>query len=66
MNTLLGSQEYLAGPLSLAEAHVAASVYCLKKAGQLPGGLSNIDAWFKRIEGKMTDSLRSRYLAFMA
>jgi hypothetical protein len=59
MNTLLGEQEFLAGPLSLADAHVAASVLSLKKEGKCPSGLNNVDAWLKRVEGKIPENLRS-------
>lgn len=59
MNALLGEQEFLAGPLSLADAHVAASVFCLKKDGKCPDGLGNVDAWLKRVEEKIPENLRS-------
>ena len=64
MNAVLGEQEYLAGPLSLAEAHVGASVYCIKSMGNYPQGLGNIDTWLSRIEGKIAEPLRARYLAY--
>jgi len=59
MNSTLNENEFLAGPLSLADAHVAASVLSLKKGGQYPSGLSNVDTWLTRVEEKIPENLRS-------
>lgn len=59
MNELLGKQDFLAEPFSLAEPHVAASVFSLKKAGTCPSGLDNVDAWLKRVEDKIPENLRA-------
>ena len=65
LNTVLGDNEFIAGPLSLADPAVAANVLALKKSGQLPGGLSNIDAWLQRVEQKIPDNLRSTYMGLV-
>lgn len=66
MNTALGEDEFLAGPLSLADAHVAASVFNLKKSGKYPSGLTNVDAWLKRVEEKIPENLRSACMSHVS
>ena len=63
MNDALGSQDFLAGQLSLADPIVAGSVLTLKKNNNLPSGLSNIDAWLGRVEQKIPDNLRSNVMS---
>lgn len=58
MNDVLGQQEFLVGPLTLADSHVAGSVFALQKTGKCPSGLSNVDAWLKRVEQKIPENLR--------
>ncbi|MEM7304112.1 MAG: hypothetical protein AAF372_01135 [Pseudomonadota bacterium] len=59
MNDVLGAEEFLVGPLSLADSIVAGSVLTMKKNGSLPAGLSNIDAWLGRVEQKIPENLRA-------
>lgn len=63
LNNTLADNEFIAGPLSLADPAVAGSVITLKKAGNLPSGLSNIEAWLGRVEQKIPESLRSNYMS---
>ncbi len=65
LNTVLGDNEFIAGPLSLADPAVAASVLALKKSGNLPSGLSNIDAWLGRVEQKIPENLRANYMGLV-
>ena len=63
MNDVLGSQEFLVGPLSLADSIVAGSVLTMKKNGSLPAGLSNVDAWLTRVEQKIPENIRSNLMS---
>ena len=63
MDEVLAEQEFLAGPLTQADAHVAGSVLALKKSGQCPADLSNVDAWLKGLEEKIPDNLRSSVMS---
>jgi len=62
LDSTLANQEFIAGPLSLADPVVAGSVMALKKAGSCPSGLTNIDAWLGRVEQKIPDNLRANYM----
>lgn len=63
LNNILGNQEFVAGQLSLADPVVAGSVMTLKKAGNLPSGLSNVESWLGRVEEKIPANLRSNYMS---
>ena len=63
MNEILGEQEFLVGPLTLADSVVAGSVLALQNNGKAPSGLSNVDAWLGRVEAKMPDAVRSSAMA---
>ncbi|MEM8843963.1 MAG: hypothetical protein AAGB35_02870 [Pseudomonadota bacterium] len=63
MNDILGSQDFLVGPLTLADSVVAGSILTLKKNGNLPSGLSNVDAWLARVEDKIPESLRANVMS---
>lgn len=63
MDDVLGSQEFLAGPLSIADSVVAGSVLTLKKQGQLPAGLGNVEAWLSRVEQKIPENLRANIMS---
>ena len=63
INDLLGSQEFLVGPLSLADSIVAGSILTMKKNNALPSGLSNVDAWLTRVEQKIPEDLRSNVMS---
>ena len=63
LDEILANQEFIAGQLSLADPVVAGSVMTLKKAGNLPSGLANVDAWLGRVEQKIPDNLRSNYMS---
>ena len=62
MNEVLTDQEFLVGPLTLADSIVAGSVLTLKKKGNIPAGLSNVDAWLSRVEEQIPANLRSAYM----
>ena len=62
INEVLGQQEFLVGPLTLADSVVAGSVLTLKKQGKA-SGLSNVDAWLGRIEAKMPDAVRANAMS---
>ena len=63
MDQLLGEQEFLVGPLTLADSVVAGSVLALKKQGKAPASLGNVDAWLTRVEAKIPDSLRTGFMS---
>jgi hypothetical protein len=63
MDQLLGEQEFLVGPLTLADSVVAGSVLALKKQGKAPASLGNVDAWLTRVEAKIPDSLRAGFMS---
>ncbi len=63
MDQLLGEQEFLVGPLTLADSVAAGSVLALKKQGKAPAGLGNIDAWLTRVEAKIPDNLRAGFMS---
>lgn len=63
MDQLLGEQEFLVGPLTLADSVVAGSVLALKKQGKAPAGLANVDAWLGRVEAKIPDDLRAGFMS---
>ena len=65
LNTVLGDNEFIAGPMSLADPVIAADVLALKKSGKLPSGLSNIDAWLGRVEQKIPENLRANYMSLV-
>lgn len=65
MNEILAQQDYLVGPLTQADASVAASVLCLKKAGKLPSGLTNVETWLGRVEQNIPDNLRASYMSHL-
>ena len=66
LNTVLGDNEFIAGPLSLADPALAADVLALKKSGKMPGGLTNIDTWLQRVEQKIPENLRSTYMGLVS
>ena len=63
MNEILGEQDFLVGPLTMADSHLAACLFALKKANKVPGGLANIDAWLKRVEESIPANIRSNCMA---
>tara|TARA_R110002096_G_scaffold41901_10_gene113011 strand:- start:1086 stop:1640 length:555 start_codon:yes stop_codon:yes gene_type:complete len=63
MDQILGEQEFLVGPLTLADSVVAGSVLALKKQGKAPAGLANVDAWLSRVESKIPDNLRAGFMS---
>ena len=63
LDSNLANQDFVAGPLSLADPVVAGSVLTLKKAGSCPSGLSNVDSWLARVEQSIPDNLRSNYMS---
>lgn len=63
MNEILAEQEFLAGPLTQADAHVAGSVLALKKSGQWSPDLSNVEAWLKRLQEKIPENLRASVIS---
>jgi len=62
LDETLANQDFIVGQLSLADPIVAGSVMTLKKAGNCPSGLSNIDAWLGRVEQKIPENLRANYM----
>lgn len=62
MNEILAEQEFLVGPLTLADPVVAGSVLTLKKQGNLPTDLGHVDAWLQRIEQKIPENLRANVM----
>ncbi len=66
LNSNLANQEYVAGPLSLADAVIAGNVLMLKKSGSYPAGLSNIDTWLTRVEQQIPENLRSTYMSHVS
>lgn len=63
LNNKLSNNEFIVGKLSLADPIVAGSVLALKKAGNLPSGLSNIETWLGRVEEQIPANLRSNYMS---
>ncbi len=63
MDQLLADQEFLVGPLSLADSAVAGSILALKKQGKAPAGHANVDAWLGRVEAKIPDNLRADFMS---
>lgn len=63
MDQLLGEQEFLVGPLSLADSVVAGSVLALRKQGKAPAGQANVDAWLGRVEAKIPENLRAGFMS---
>ncbi len=63
LDSNLANQEFVAGPLSLADPVIAGNVLMLKKAGNYPSSLSNIDAWLTRVEQQIPENLRSTYMS---
>ena len=66
LNNQLSGNEFVVGKLSLADPVVAGSVLALKKAGNLPSGLSNVEAWLGRVEETIPENLRSNYMSQLA
>lgn len=66
LNAIVGENDFIAGPLSLADPAVAANVLALKKAGNLPSGLSNIESWLGRVEQKIPENLRATYMGLVS
>ena len=66
LNENLANQEFVAGPLSLADPMVAGSIAMLKKSGNYPSGLSNIDAWLSRVEQAILQNLRATYMSHLS
>ena len=66
LDKALGNNQFVVGPLSLADPSLAAYVYVLRGCGADLSSYSNIDTWITRLEGKMSDELRSKYLPVMA
>ena len=62
LDTALADQEFIAGPLSLADPVVAGSIIALKKAGNYPAGFANVEAWLGRVEQIIPDNLRANYM----
>lgn len=62
MDQILAEQEFLVGPLTMADAAVAGSIFALKKQGKA-GQHQNIDAWLSRIEAKMPEGIRSSLMS---
>ena len=65
LDAVLADNEFIAGPLSLADPAVAASVLALKKSGTLPSGLGNVDVWLGRVEQKIPENLRATYMGLV-
>ncbi len=63
LDSNLANQEFVAGPLSLADPVIAGNVLTLKKADNYPSSLSNVDAWLARVEQKIPENLRSNYMS---
>ncbi len=63
LDSNLANQDFVAGPLSLADPVIAGNVLALKKAGNCPAGLSNVDAWLNRVEQSIPENLRSNYMS---
>ncbi len=63
LNDTLDGNEFIAGQLSLADPVVAGSIMALKKSGNYPSGLSNVDAWLGRVEQQIPENLRSSYMS---
>ena len=63
MDQLLGDQEFLVGPLTIADSVVAGSVLALKKQGTAPAGHANVDAWLERVEAKIPENLRAGFMS---
>ena len=66
LNSNLANQEFVAGPLSLADPVIAGNVMMLKKSGNYPSGLSNVDAWLSRVEQQIPENLRSTYMSHVS
>ena len=66
LNAVLGDNEFIAGPLSLADPAIAANILALKKSGQMPSGMSNVDAWLGRVEQKIPENLRATYMGLVS
>lgn len=66
LNNALADQDFIVGQLSIADPVVAGSVLTLKKAGNLPSGLSNVEAWLGRVEQQIPDNLRSSYMSHLS
>ncbi len=62
LDGILANQDFVTSQFSLADPVLAGSVLTLKKAGNYPSGLSNIDAWLGRVEQKIPDNLRANYM----
>ena len=65
LDAVVGSNDFIVGPLSLADPAVAASIIALKKSGNIPAGLSNIDTWLGRVEQKIPENLRANYMGLV-
>jgi hypothetical protein len=63
MDQLLSEQEFLVGPLTLADSVIAGSVLALKKQGKAPAGHAHVDAWLARIEAKIPENLRAGFMS---
>ena len=66
LNAALADNQFIAGPLSLADPVIAANVLALKKSGKLPAGLSNVETWLGRVEQKIPENLRARYMGLVS
>ena len=65
LNTILADNQFVAGPLSLADPHVAAYIYVLRGAGKNLQDYSNITNWITRLEDEMPDNLKDKYLSLV-
>ena len=63
MDQVLGEQDFLVGPLTMADSVVAGSVLALKKQGKAPAGHANVDAWLARVEEKIPENLRTGFMS---
>lgn len=65
LNTILADNQFVAGPLSLADPHVASYIYVLRGTGKDLQDYSNITNWITRLEDQMSDNLKDKYLSFV-
>ncbi len=62
LDAILDENQFIAGPLTLADPHVAAYIYVLKGAGKDLQTYSNITGWISRLEDEMSADLKDKYL----
>lgn len=65
LDGILEENQFVAGPLTLADPQVAAYIYVLKGAGKDLQAYSNITNWITRLEGEMSGDLKVKYLSLV-